>query len=468
MSDPVREVEMKKCSLKASAVALMTVMATPMVTAADLQSELLHLREHNPLLRASDFAVKAAEARQRAAESGWYPQVNLTADVGPERITTTNYNGNTPGDPSTTDLTRRKLGVSVEQNLFSGGRTEATVEMADLSLDIKRAEYSATSQEVLLEAVVAYLQVVNNHILIRLAEINEETTQKQLDLERKRVQMGGGVIVDEMQASTRFQVVRERRVVYEQDLRDALAAYEQVFGKSPDLNALQDLETYRSQMPQSLDDAMQIAMSDNPRLLAAKLSSDKASTAIKLEEADFYPSIDLSMNYNRDRDAAGIYEKKEQTVLVTASWNWYSGGEDVNSAKAAEYDQLEAVELQRNTMNRTMESVRLAWNQYQKGLERQDLLESATETARSVMDGRKRLRDTGKETALAVLDAEVEYFGILANKVNAMIEARIGSYRLLSTLGLLNIKDLNLDGADMVLPVRSVDDTINALLIDIR
>lgn len=155
-------------------------------------------------------------------------------------------------------------------------------------------------------------------------------------------------------------------------------------------------------------------------------------------------------------------------MLLTANWSWSTGGEDVNAARAAQYDQLEAVELQRNTMNRTMESVRLAWNQYQKGLERQDLLESATETARSVMDGRKRLRDTGKETALAVLDAEVEYFGILANKVNAMIEARIGSYRLLSTLGLLNIKDLNLDGADMVLPVRSVDDTINALLIDIR
>lgn len=459
---------MKKASLKASAVALLAVLGTPLALAADLQSELIHLRDNNPLLRASDFAVKAAEARQRAAESGWYPSVNFTADVGPERITTTNYNGSSPGDPSTTDLDRRTLGLSVEQNLYSGGRTQATVGMADLSLDIKRAEYSATSQEVLLEAVVAYLQVVKNHILIRLAEINEETTQEQLDLERKRVQMGGGVIVDEMQASTRLQVVRERRVVYEQDLRDALAAYEQVFGKAPDLDALQDIDTFRSQMPLSLDEAIEVAMNDNPRLLAAKLSADKALKAIDLESADFYPSIDLAMNYSRDRDTAGLYEKEEQTVLLTASWNWFSGGEDVSSTKAAEYDQLEALELQRNTLNRTLESVRLAWNQYQKGLERQELLESATETARSVMEGRKRLRDTGKETALAVLDAEVEYFGILANKVNAMIEARIGSYRLLSTLGLLNIKDLNLDGADMVLPVRAVDDTINALLIDIR
>ena len=58
----------------------------------------------------------------------------------------------------------------------------------------------------------------------------------------------------------------------------------------------------------------------------------------------------------------------------------------------------------------------------------------------------------------------VEYFGILANKVNAMIEARIGSYRLLSTLGLLNIQQLNIEGEKMDLPVRPIRDAINDLL----
>ena len=459
---------MKRFPLKASVALLCASIAAPSLMAADLQSELLYLRESNPLLRASDFAVKAADARQRAAQSGWYPKVDLTGDIGPEEITTTNYNGTDPGDPSKTDLTRKKWSLSVNQNLYSGGRTQATVDMADLSLDIKRAEYSATSQEVLLEAVVSYLQVLKNYVLIRLATINEETTQRQLDLERKRVQMGGGVVVDEMQASTRLQVVRERRVVYEQDMRDALATYEQVFGKTPDLNLLQDLQTYQAQMPESLEQAIEVAIENNPRLLAAKLSAEKAESSIKLEEADFGPSFDLSMTYNKDRDAAGLYEKEEKTILLTTSWNWYNGGEDVNLVEAAEYDQLEAVELQRNTRNRTLESVRLAWNQYQKGLERQELLEGATQTARSVMEGRKRLRDSGKETALAVLDAEVEYFGILANKVNAMIEARIGSYRLLSTLGLLNIQELNLEEEEMLLPVRPVTESINSLLADAR
>mgnify|MGYP001550650398 FL=1 len=455
-------------SKKQLAACICASLMTQPLLAAELQNELLFLRDNNPLIRASDFAVKAADAREQAAESGWYPKVDLSADIGPEKITTTNYNGDAAGDPSTTDLTRKKWSVSVSQNLYSGGRTAATVETAKLSRDIKSTEYTATSQEVLLEAVVAYLQVLRSHILMRLGEINEQTTRNQLDLEQKRVRMGGGVVVDEKQAATRLQVVRERRVVYEQEMRDALATYEQVFGKAPDLDTLEDLETYLAKMPQSLDEAIALAESNNPRLLAAQLTAEKAEASIALERADFGPSVDLVINYNKDRDAAGLYEKEEQTVLLTTTWNWYNGGEDTHLAEAARFDQLEAVEIYKNTQNRTFESVRLAWNQYQKGVERQDLLKEAADTALEVMEGRKRLRDSGKETALAVLDAEVEYFGILASKVNAMIEARIGGYRLLSTLGLLNIQDLGLEGDEMVLPVRPVNTAIDALLSDVN
>jgi ketosteroid isomerase-like protein len=106
----------------------------------------------------------------------------------------------------------------------------------------------------------------------------------------------------------------------------------------------------------------------------------------------------------------------------------------------------------------------MSWNQYQKGLERLKLLEEASETSRRVMEGRKRLRDAGRETVLAVLDAEVEYYGVLANKVNAMIDARLGSYRLLHAIGLLEFSSLNLDGGDFRLPVRPIDETLRLLV----
>lgn len=457
---------MKTPQLKVLAALAIVACAGSSAWAGDLKSELVYLRENNPLLRATTFAVGAAEEREGAAFSGWFPKLSVSADGGREKIASTNLTNGQPGQEIATDLQRKKKGVTLEQNIFNGGRTLATTSIAKLEREIKSAEQRATSQEVLLEAMVAYLQVLKNHMLISLSAINEETTQKQLFLEKMRVEKGGGIAVDELQAETRLQVVRERRVVYEQGMRDALAAYEQVFGKSPDMSQFQDVNNFVKVMPKTLDEAMALGLENNPRLMATKLAADKASKAINLERAAYMPSFDVAVTHNRDNLAAGLYKKDEDSVLMKMSWNLFSGGETVKRSKAAAFDQKEAAERELNARNKTREAVRMAWNQYQKGVERVELLENATKTSRAVMNGRKKLRDSGKETALAVLDAEVEHFGVLANKVNAMIDARVGSYRLLSTIGMLNLNQLNIDGERIDLPVRSVDAAIKSLLND--
>ena len=129
----------------------------------------------------------------------------------------------------------------------------ATVSLATLDEAIKKEEAKATSQDITLEAIVAYMQVLRNQLLIDLARINERTTLEQLDLEKKRVEKGGGVAVDELQAATRLQIVRERRVFYEQSMRDAAAAYEQVYGKKPDFIGLEDLDSYTKLLPADVD-----------------------------------------------------------------------------------------------------------------------------------------------------------------------------------------------------------------------
>ena len=429
--------------------------------AGDLQSELIYLRENHPMLRATTFAVSAAEKRETAAKAGWLPKVDVGAEVGPEKINT-QTTSSVPVNP--TDLTRRKQTVTVTQNLFNGGRTLASSGVAKVEREIKDADRSATSQEVLLEAITAYLNVLKNQMLIGLSEINEATTQRQLEMEKLRVERGGGVIVDELQAATRLQIVRERRVVYEQGMRDAVSAYEQVFGKTPDLKLFQDVDIIANRMPTDVEAAMETAETNNPRLLGARLATERAHRMISMENAGFMPNVDLVGTHNREQNASQIYRKEEDSVLVKMSWNLFSGRETLSRAQAASYDYRESAEKEKNVNNKTRESVRVAWNQYKKGMERLELLETAVKTSQGVMRGRKKLRDAGKETALAVLDSEVEHFGLLANKINAMIDAKMGSYRLLSALGQLDIESLNLDEGQFQIPVKSIDKAVKDLV----
>jgi adhesin transport system outer membrane protein len=331
---------------------------------------------------------------------------------------------------------------------------------------MKDADRSATSQEVLLEAITAYLNVLKSQMLISLSAINEQTTKRQLDMEKQRVERGGGVIVDELQAATRLQIVRERRVVYEQGMRDAVSSYEQVFGKTPDLKLFQDVDILKSRMPESVETAVEDADSNNPRLLAARLATERSYRLISMENAGFMPIVDLVGTRNRETGAGQLLRKEEDSVLVKMSWNLFAGRETLSRAQAAAYDYRESAEKEKNISNKTKESVRVAWNQYKKGIERLELLESAVKTSQGVMRGRKKLRDAGKETALAVLDSEVEHFGLLANKVNATIDARMGSYRLLSALGKLDIDSLNLVEGQFEIPVQSIEQSIKQLVGD--
>ncbi|MEY4419609.1 MAG: hypothetical protein RLZZ498_205 [Pseudomonadota bacterium] len=432
--------------------------------AADLQSELIYLRDNHPMLRATSFALTAAERRETAAKAGWLPKVDVAMESGPEKIATTPSSAGAP--TQSTDLQRKKQSVTVTQNLFNGGRTLAGTGVAKIEREMKDADRSATSQEVLLEAITAYLNVLKSQMLISLSAINEETTKRQLEMEKQRVERGGGVIVDELQAATRLQIVRERRVVYEQGMRDAVSSYEQVFGKTPELKQFQDVDIIKSRMPASVDTAIEDADTNNPRLLAARLATERTYRLISMENAGFMPTVDLVGTRNRETGAGQLLRKEEDSVLVKMNWNLFAGRETLSRAQAAAYDYRESAEKEKNISNKTKESVRVAWNQYKKGIERLELLESAVKTSQGVMRGRKKLRDAGKETALAVLDSEVEHFGLLANKVNATIDARMGSYRLLSALGKLDIESLNLEQGQFEIPVQSIELSVKQLVGD--
>jgi adhesin transport system outer membrane protein len=435
--------------------------------AGALRSELEFLRDTHPLIRANEHALGASDLRRQAAMAGFLPKLTITGDTGSEKISSLPLNDNMtgPGDPiPSTTLDRKKLNVSIEQNLFNGGKTLTEINIATIDRSIKETEVRSTSQDVLLEALISYLQVSRNRLLIRLAELNEKTTLQQLEMETSRVSRGGGVVVDELQASSRLQIVRERRVFYEQGMRDAITTYEQVFGRAPETSSVQDLDNHTSLIPANVEAALLKGMDLNPKIQQIRFQIARTDKLIALERSNFLPKIDFVVSQTQDSKVAGMYSKKEDSALLKFSWNLFSGGDSVNRTRAAVFELKEISEREVSTQRKTAESIRMSWNQYQKGLERLKLLEEAAETSRRVMEGRKRLRDAGRETVLAVLDAEVEYYGVLANKVNAMIDARLGSYRLLHAIGLLEFSSLNLDGGNFRLPVRPIDETLRLLV----
>ena len=431
------------------------------VQANPLEVELRNVLDNHPGIKAARLALAASESRVQAARGALLPKVNLTGDAGREEVNNSTYqpnnyaiNNSSGRNPTTrSELDRTQAAIVVEQNLLNGGRRDASIRVATTDKGIQQLNVEAQTQDVLLEAITAYLQVTRYLTLIQLATLNQETTERQLELERKRVDGGGGIQVDVLQARTRLQIVRERKVFYEQGLRDVVATYEQVFGRAPTLSAVQDLRGFDEKMPASPVAATTKAIEVNPRLRIAARQVDRASEVIELERSAFSPTVDLVAARSSARNVAQIAQKDETSLLLRMNWNLFSGFETTSRAEAAANDREEQRQREQVAKNRVIEAIRVTWNQIVNGKERIELLDSAAAIARDVMEDRKRLRDAGKEPALAVLDSEVEYYGVLANKVNAMFDTRINSYKLLSVMGELTPETLGI-GERFRLPVQ--------------
>jgi adhesin transport system outer membrane protein len=452
-----------------SRLALLALATAPLLAASPaharpIDEELRNLVVEHPLLKSTRLSVESADKSRAAARSGYYPRVSLSADAGRESITTQSYSNGNVTPPIDTDLNRRKAGLVVEQNLYAGGRTEGAVAVAGLDMQLQQSNLQSTTQEVLLEGVTAYVQIARYLTLASLARRNEETTQQQLELETSRVERGGGIAVDAMAARGRLQLVKERRVFYAQGLREAMANYQQVFGHEPDIGRLQQVGIFQERIPRTLDEALAQARDMSPRLKEALLQSQKAQAQIGIERAANMPSVDLVASHLRDRNANALARRDESSLLLRMNWPLFSGFETQNRVAAASANHQSLVEREAAVNNRLAESVRVAWNQLTNGREREELLESAAGISYDVMQSRKRLRDAGRETVIFVLDAEVEYYGALSNRINAMHDSVLASYRLLAAMGALTPAALGLEGGSFALPLKPFNPDAAALL----
>jgi adhesin transport system outer membrane protein len=438
-----RSIGMLRLKILASAVMMGTCVSA---FSLPLAPELVSVLQEHPMIKSARSTLLSAEDNLDVAKAGWYPRLSLSADNGREKISSA----------TSTEQTRRRTAVTLEQNVFSGLRTMTTNEIANVDLNLQKNNLNSVTQNVLYEALYAYIQVARYKSLVAIASRNEETTQKQFRLEDERVQRGGGIAVDVLQAKTRLQIAKEKRVGHEQQLRDAMANYVQVFGHEPDLATLQNVGVLDGLLPKNLDDALALAAEHNPVLLDSILSSEKARKQVVLEQSNYYPSFDLVGVSVEEDNANQVRKRSESSLLLKMNWVLFSGGETPARSSSAANNAESLVSRELATKRKITEQIKQAWNQRMNGLEREDLLANAVNISYEVMQSRKRLRDVGKENALNVLDAEVEYFNVLSNRLNAAYDAKLAAYKLLLAMGRLNPQVLGLEegsGANIRIPV---------------
>ncbi len=423
------------CSVVVAAVALVAP-----ASAASLNDELVFLLTQHPRIKSAQRDLLGSDQGVRGAVAGYYPQLSVDANYGEEYTDSPSrrLQGQQPSR-----LWRDTRGMTISQSIFDGFRREANVEGARINRVLSTLSLETTRQSLSFEGARTYIDVLRYARLVELAFNNESTVQRQLSLEDERVQRGAGISVDVLQAKARLQTAKERRVQFEGSLREAVARYMQLFGHEPSPGIMEDPVLDDGALPKTKEEAIKRALTESPQIAFSGRQIDFQETRRDAAAADYFPRIDVIARGVKEDNIDGVVgERTQWSVLVQGRWQIFNGFQTQAAVAEASYRAAASRDNMLAVTREVSQEVETAWNELMTARERVDLLENAVALAAEVFDSRRRLRDTGRETALNVLDAENELYNARINLVGATFDARRSAYRVLQGVGALTPRTL--------------------------
>ena len=403
--------------------------------AESLQDEIARLIETHPQLKGARDNVAAADEGIDRAFAAFLPSVDLSADFGRE---ITDSPGTRSDRGGSLTVWRESASLTISQTVFDGFGTPATLATAKIGKSIAEVALNSTQQNLLFAAISAYLDVLRNTRLLELAGANESTIQRQLKLEDERVKRGAGIAIDVLQAKSRLQVSKERRVAFEGNLANATARYQQTFDSKPEVDEMSLPTLPIGLLPETLGEAEVIARAENPALDNSNQAIDRANQRKRSAKSAFYPVIELVTTLNYEQDEAGtLGTRYDGSVKLEATWEFFSGFATRADTLAAAHEYSAALNNHRLVDRNVIVDLRLAWQQLATARERVGLLQNAVNIAREVHAARRKQLEAGEETEINVLDAENEVFNAQINATGAEYDARTAVYRMLLALGRL-------------------------------
>lgn len=398
----------------------------------------------NPDIRAEQASLRATNEDLSQALAGFRPNVQAEASVSArssESPSQTTLQSGRTGQR----VNPAEVGITLSQPLYRGGRTVASVEQAEAVIQAGRAALADVEQSVLLSAVVAHVDLVQARAVLDLARNNESVIQRQLQATRDRFSVGEVTRTDVSLAESRLAAAESQTIAAEGTLRNARAAYERVVGLTPE-DTIDEASGAPPGIPGSLEEALTLAESANPRVTAALFTERAAQSGVDVARGGLLP--ELTLNASVSRSYSDVTESlPSDSVSLTARLTvpLYQGGAQSSQVRqareTASQRRIEVESVRRGTIADAIE----AWETVSTTRSRISSLNAQVSAQQVALDGVRQEAQVGERTPLDVLDAEQDLLDAQVDLVEAQRDLVVAHYQLLSAVGRLRARELGLD-----------------------
>ena len=434
--------------------------------AADtLRDALVSAYQTNPTLTGQRQSLEATDATVAIAKAAGRPQVSAT--LGVNRDLTRRGILDVPGSkgPSVSG------GVDISYPLFSGGSVKNSVRAAQTRVQAGRATLRAVEGDVFTLAVSSYMDVIRDRSIVELNANNVKVLETNLEATRDRFQIGDLTRTDVAQSEARLQLGRAQLAQAQGDLEGSEATYRQVIGHPPGQLAP---PPPLPPLPATSDEAVRIALANNPDLIATTNSARAAGYDVRVAEASKLPTVSAVGSGTYINELGGVpgpNTGSQTTIGVSARIPIFQGGLPAARTRQAQALEGQALEQVVGTERSVVQATRSAFADYdaaQKTIQASSVAVQANELS---LEGNRAEQSVGTRTVLDVLNAEQELLQSQVALVRAKRDAYVDGFQLLNAMGQAEAQDLGLDGGPLYDPLgnyRRVADNWNDWAMDPR
>ncbi len=415
-----------------AAIMLASTYASP-VAAQALEELLKQTIEPHDRVAAAQAEVEAQRNKAREALGDWFPTLTPTGTYGWEKQ-------NKPGSIANTSTGFGEFDLKVSQLLWDFGATNAAVEKARLQLLEAEVKLVSARQDLMLEAVTAYVNLLRAHQVLAYAKQSEENIRKQTGLEEARVESGAGLSTDVLQAKTQLAGAEARRIQAAGGLVSATNRFRAVFGREPGgASNLVPVSVSEAVLPIDLNSAIGIAQDNNAQLILANLTEAIAREDVNATKSkEFFPKVEGALEQKWKRNVAGTLDNQIETVAkVEVSIPFNLGFTGVNKLRAAQSTLIARTRTVADTRRRVEEQVRNAWDQLRTAKDTAASRRTQASIAEAFLDLARKERQLGQRSLIDVLSGETSLINAQSDAVSAETDVLVAAFGLIKEIGRL-------------------------------
>ncbi len=422
-------------------ITLFTLLLANNAGALSLNEAIDESLANNLLLKMEANAVDIAEEDYFQSMTSYLPSININANIAETEYSNLKAQSGIPSNDY--ELSPSSKSIILSQNLFSGFSRIYNSISSKESLNLKRLNEKKVTQDIILETIEAYYNVLIAEKTVQSYRDNLESVTERSNATIKEYEVGLASKTDVAQAEA---YLNNARI----DLLDSKIILKNLKNLFIDLVGVEAenliFSEINADIPNSFNQFKEILVGNNYSIRMAEANLNIMDANVGVAQSAYYPQLNLTATKSElDEYSSTVDELTSEEIKASLNWPIFTAGKSLSNVRIAKEMKNSQYILLQKTRNETVILSENIWDKFEiseQTIKAAELTYNANQTA---YKGTVIEQEVGERSVLDVLKARQSLLNSEINYFNKQKDREIIKTQIMYMSGILDLENLKVD-----------------------